>query len=375
MSRDKLDPRNFRAPAEWEPHEAVWLQWPSESMRPYTGYQLKLESTWLAMTSAMQPHVEVRIVVEDEPARDRLDAQLRALGIGPANISLHVIPLDDIWARDNGPIFVLDDAGQVAVTSWNFNGWGGRSEYGRDADVPARIAKNLDLPIFNAPMITEGGAIEIDGAGTFMATKSSIVNPNRNPEMDQQAVERVLGEYLGVRHFIWLSGASPAVCESLGDGTDWHVDIAARFTPNQAILYCWTDDESDPRYPYLVQHRKELEGATDANGKPFELIPIQNPEVYFVNDIKWSASHRMKPGSFTDAAYTNYLVTNGAMLAPVYGRKEDECAKAIIAEHFPGREIIGIPTLTLTEEGGAIHCVTQHQPRAQPPSQTSTDGH
>ncbi len=125
MSRDKLDPRNFRAPAEWEPHEAVWLQWPSESMRPYTGYQLKLESTWLAMTSAMQPHVEVRIVVEDEPARDRLDAQLRALGIGPANISLHVIPLDDIWARDNGPIFVLDDAGQVAVTSWKLQ-WLGR---------------------------------------------------------------------------------------------------------------------------------------------------------------------------------------------------------------------------------------------------------
>jgi len=199
MSRDELAPGIFRAPAEWEPHEAVWLQWPSESMRPYTGYQLKLESTWLAMTRAMQSHVEVRIVVEDEPARDRLDAQLRALGIETSNISLHVIPLDDIWARDNGPIFVLDAAGQVAVTHWNFNGWGGRSRFGRDAEVPVRIAKNLDLPIFNAPMIAEGGAIEIDGAGTFMATKSSLVNPNRNPEMDQQAVERVLGEYLGVR--------------------------------------------------------------------------------------------------------------------------------------------------------------------------------
>ncbi len=208
---------------------------------------------------------------------------------------------------------------------------------------PARIAKNLDLPIFNAPMITEGGAIEIDDAGTFMATKSSIVNQNRNPEMDQQAVERVLREYLGVRHFIWLSGASPAVCESLGDGTDWHVDIAARFTPNQAILYCWTDDESDPRYPYLVQHRKELEGATDANGKPFELIPIQNPEVYSVNDIKWSASHRMKPGSFTDAAYTNYLVTNGAMLAPVYGRKEDECARRSSPSTFRGGRSSAFP--------------------------------
>jgi len=367
MHREELAPGNFRAPAEWEPHEAIWLQWPSESMRPYTGYQLKLESTWLTMTRAMQPHVEVRIVVGDEPARDRLDTQLRALGIGPTNVSLHVIPLDDVWARDNGPIFVLDAAGRVAVTRWNFNGWGGRSRFGRDAEVPNRIAEKLDLPIFNAPMTAEGGAFEIDGAGTFMATKSSLVNPNRNPDMDQQSVERVLGEYLGVRHFIWLSGAPPAVCESLGDGTDWHIDIAARFTPDRAILYCWTDDESDPRYPYLVQHRKELEAATDANGKPFELIPIQNPRVYSVNDIQWSAAREMKAGSLTDAAYTNYLVTNGVVLVPVYGRKEDARAVAIIGEHFPGREIFGIPTLTLTEEGGAIHCVTQHQPCARRP--------
>jgi len=196
-----------------------------------------------------------------------------------------------------------------------------------------------------------------------MATKSSIINPNRNPEMDQQAIERVLSEYLGVRHFIWLSGAPPDDCERLGDGTDWHVDIAARFTPDHKILYCWTDDESDPRYPYLVQHRKDLEGATDANGRSFELIPVPNPQIYSVNDIKWSSTQHMKPGSFTDAAYTNYLVTNGIVLVPVYGVKEDEQAKAIIAEHFPDREIIGIPTLTLTEEGGAIHCVTQQQPR------------
>lgn len=363
MSEEKLVPGDFRAPAEWEPQEAVWLQWPAESMRPTAGYQIKLESTWLTMASAMQPHIEVRIVVEDEPARDRLDAQLRAFGIGLTNISLHVIALDDIWARDNGPIFVVNDTGRVAVTSWNFNGWGGRADCARDADVPARIAKNLDLPIFSAPMVTEGGAIEIDGAGTFMATKSSILNPNRNPSMDLEAVERVLGEYLGVRHFIWLSGAPPGVCESLGDGTDWHVDIAARFTPDHAILYCWTDDESDPRYPYLAQHRKELEGATDAKGQPFELVSMPSPQVYSVNDIAWTSTHSIRAGSFTDAAYTNYLVTNGAVLVPVYGRKQDERAKAIIAEHFPGREIIGIPTLTLTEEGGAIHCVTQQQPR------------
>jgi agmatine deiminase len=355
-------PRSYRMPAEWEPQEAVWLQWPAEEMRPYSGYHLKLESTWLAMTRAMQPYVEVRIVLKDEQSRERLGNQFAAFGIEPKNVSMYVMPLDDVWARDNGPIFVIDASGRVALTKWIFNGWGDRAPYERDAEIPARIAKSLGLPIFEAPLVTEGGAIEVDGAGTFMATRSSILNPNRNPEVTQEAAEQVLAEYLGVRHFVWLSGAPPRVCESLGDETDWHVDIAARFSPQGAVLYCWTDDENDPRYPYYVCHREELERATDAQGRPFTLVAMPAPQVFSVHAQSGDTGRR-ECGSFTDAAYTNYLVTNGAVLVPVYGRKEDEPAKAILAEHFPGCEVIGIPTLTLTEEGGAIHCVTQQQPR------------
>jgi len=238
-SNPELDPHNFRMPAEWEPHAAVWLQWPAESMRSRAGYHVKLESTWLTMTQAMQPHVKVCIVIGDEQARERLTVQLRSLGIGPDNIELHVMPIDDVWARDNGPIFVVDDAQRVALTNWSFNGWGGITpDYSRDDQVPTRIAELLKMPRFDGPLVTEGGAIEVDGAGTFIATKSSIANPNRNPDIGLDVIEQTLGDYLGVRHFIWLSGAPPDVCESLGDGTDWHVDIAARFTPQHAILYC-----------------------------------------------------------------------------------------------------------------------------------------
>ena len=365
MTEADLQPQHFRMPAEWEPHAAVWLQWPGEYMRRQPGYHVKLESTWLAMTRAMQPHVEVRIVLHDERARDRLESQLRAFGIGPKNVSLYVMPLDDVWARDNGPIFVVDETGRLAVTSWHFNGWGERAPYARDAQTPRETAQLLELPLFEAPLVTEGGAIEVDGAGTFMATASSILNPNRNPGVSQEKAEQVLSRHLGVRHFIWLSGAAPEVCESLGDGTDWHVDIAARFTPEGAVLYCWTDDESDPRLPHLARHREELEKATDARGRPLELVALPTPQVVSVHTIDDDPFHR-PCGSFTDAAYTNYLVTNGVVLVPVYGRPEDERAKAILAEHFPGREIVGIPTLTLTEEGGAIHCVTQQQPAAGP---------
>ena len=359
-------PSRYCMPAEWAPHAAVWLQWPEESMRDYPGYGVKLESIWLEMTRVLHEHVKVRIVVGGEPQRDRLQAQFRHFGFNLSGIELMVIPHDDVWARDNGPIFVLDSAGQLAVTSWNFNGWGGRSPSTRDMGVARTVASMLDLPLVKAPFTAEGGAMEVDGNGTFMATRSSILNANRNPDLDLFEAEKVFSNLLGVERFIWLSGAPPDICEKLGDCTDYHIDIAARFTPGGAILFCDSIDKSDPRYHYLARHRAELEGAVDAQGKPFDLIALPTPKVYSTGiasiGIQNMSGASQNPGRLTDASYTNYLVTNGLVVVPVYGCAEDERAKAILEELFPGRSVIGIPTLSLTEEGGAIHCVTQQQP-------------
>jgi len=364
-----LVPR-FTMPAEWAPHEAVWLQWPAERMRGYPGYAVKLESIWLEMTRLMHTEVRVRIVVGNERERERLDVQLAHFGIGRERVELYVIPTNDIWMRDNGPIFALDAGGRAVVTSWNFNGWGGRFVWNDDRAVPAAIAGLLGLPLIEAPIIAEGGAIEVDGAGTLMATRSSILNSNRNPRSDQPCVERALGDLLGIRHFVWLTGAPPEVCEALGDTTDYHVDIAARFTPSGAILYCDPSDSKDPRYDILVQHRHDLQAARDRQGRPFDLVPLPAPKIYSVASAGLNFAGSTDPwrdeacaGRITDAAYTNYLVTNNLVLMPVYGCREDEQAKAILAEHFPGRRVVGVPTLSLTEEGGAVHCVTQQQPQ------------
>jgi agmatine deiminase len=318
------------------------------------------------MTRVMHAHVKVRIVVGGELQRDRLQMQFRHFGFDASNIELILIPHDDVWARDNGPIFVFDSSGKLAVTSWNFNGWGGRSPSERDTKVAATAASMLGLPLVTAPFIAEGGAMEVDGNGTFMVTRSSILNANRNPNIDLAEAEKVFRNLLGVENFIWLSGAPPEICEQLGDCTDYHIDIAARFTPTGAILYCDANDQSDARYPYLSRHRAELENAVDVKGKPFELIPLPTPKMYSTGiasiGIQNMSDASQKPGRLTDASYTNYLVTNGLVVVPVFGCAEDERAKAILAEHFPGRKVIGIPALSLNEEGGAIHCVTQQQP-------------
>jgi agmatine deiminase len=357
----QFDASTATMPAEWEPHEAVWLRWPTASTHD-AAYAIKLESTWLAMVAAMSGRVLVRMVVEDAAVADHIGHQLRFFGIPESGVELHRIPADDVWMRDSGPIFVKDAAGRMAVNDWNFNGWGGRFSCDRDSSIARAVADILGLPHLQAGITSEGGAIEVNGAGTFLATRSSIINQNRNPNWTSERIEGDLARHLGVSGFIWLDGASPEQCEALGDDTDWHIDIAARFTNETTMLYNWTDDTNDPRYPYLVRHREQLRAARTADGKPLDLVALPAPHVAKISAETFAGGANAT--RTTDAAYANYLVTNGVVLVPVFGHLFDDRACAIIAEQFPGREIARIPCVTLTEEGGAVHCVSQQQPVA-----------
>lgn len=343
--------------AEWETHEGTWLQWPHD--RVYEGYQMKLEGTWLGMTKALANHEIVHIIAKNERHQEHIAYLLNYHGIGPESVDLRVIPTDDIWIRDNGPIFVVNDKGDLAVTDWNFNGWGGRFDHPQDAKVPACIADQLSLPVFVPPLVMEGGAVSVNGRGTFLATDTSIINKNRNPDLSKKDIEKILSDYLGVTHFIWLSGAGQGECEKWGDATDSHVDIVARFTGESTVIYNWTDDESDPRYPLFAKAYQELQKATTESGRSLTLAPLPIPKngVHQVTDkIGW------REGTLTDGVYTNYYTANGVVLVPVYGNRNDDRAKAIIGEQFPDREVVGIDAVSLIEHGGAIGCVTQPQP-------------
>ncbi|OQY20860.1 MAG: hypothetical protein B6I35_09785 [Anaerolineaceae bacterium 4572_32.2] len=296
----------FYMPAEWEKHEGTWLQWPHDDTHP--GSQMRLEHIWLMMTEVLHQHEVVHIVASDERGQ-------------------------------------------------NFNGWGERYPYDKDTKIPAGIAEMLSIPVFTAPITLEGGGIEVNGKGTLLATRSSIVNPNRNPDRTLEEIEEILREYLCVDHFIWLSGK-----DGLGD-TDFHIDGAARFVDEQTVLYSWTDDTSHPRYPYFKKHLEELEGAVTESGKPLILAPVPVTEgIYATRDAPTAPPFEPMPSL---GLYANYYVANNVVLVPVYGDANDARAKAIIAEHFPGREIVGILAHMVAELGGMIHCVTQQQPAAR----------
>jgi len=355
LTEKKYSPTDFYMPAEWEPHVGTWIQWPQD--RVYRGYELKLERVWLNMVEALHNHENVYLIVSGERQRDHVADQLVYHNIGLKNIDFHIIPTNDVWTRDNGPIFVVNDAGETAITDWIFNGWGDRFPYDLDDKVPVLIGKQMDIPVFKTPMVLEAGAVEVNGKGTFLATRTSIIDPYRNPGMSQEDIERVLSQFLGVHHFIWLTGAGRGECDQWGDETDSHIDIVARFVDESTVLYNCTNNLSDPRYKMLRKSFEELQNATNEAGKSLTLAPLPLPEVHQTSKMTdWRKS------TLADAAYSNYLIANNVVLVPVYGHANDQHALKIIAEQFPGREIIGIEVVALIEHGGAIGCVTQPQP-------------
>lgn len=355
-------PRNqgYYMPAEWEPHEGTWLIWPHNDT--FEGHQLWLEHIWMMMTRALKEYETVHIIATDEARGEHLQNQLVYYGLDGANIDIHVIANDDVWSRDCGPIFVVNEKGGLAVTEWSFNGWGERYPHDKDRMVPAKVADALSIPIFKGPITLEGGGIEVNGKGTLLATRSSIINPNRNPDVSQEVIEKAIRDYLGINHFIWLSGASREFCDDVGSETDLHIDGYARFTDESTVLYAWTDDESHTFYPVLKQHRDELQVARTESGKPLTLVPLRIPEnrMYSTLDVSTRPPFKRKKSL---AGYANFYIANDVVLVPIFGDINDVNAKSIIAEHFPTRDIVGIPAWAVAELGGMMHCVTQQQPR------------
>ncbi len=356
MNAEKSDTKHYHMPAEWMKHEGTWLQWPND--RLLRGYERNLERIWLTLVDVLHEHENVHILVCDEQHQEHVAGQLEYYRIGPKNIDFSIIPTYDVWARDNGPIFVLDELNNLTITDWIFNGWGGRYPSEPENQVPAVIGELRKLHVLKPSLVLEGGGVEVNGSGTFMATRSSILNPNRNPGKSQVEVEKILEEYLGVSHFIWLTGSTKEESVLRGDVTDAHIDGAARFTNEITVLYNHTEDSSSHMYKACKKRLQELQDATTESGRKLTLVPLPIPEsgVYrtvYVDTI---------PSEHVTGSYCNYYVANDVVLVPVYGNKSDERAKCIIGEQFPTREVVGINVLGLVDYGGAIHCVTQQQP-------------
>jgi agmatine deiminase len=324
-------------PAETDPHAACWMCWPSRRELWGDGFAaVKREYATLANTIARYEAVIMVVNADDA-------AEARALCC--AAVSTVTAAIDDSWIRDSGPTFLVDGTGSTAIANWRFNAWGGKYHpHAADATLKVQIAHRLELPLIETFLVAEGGALLSDGDGTIFTTESCLLNPNRNPGLSKQAIERELLRCLNARKVVWLPG------DDAETETDGHIDGLASIVAPRLLLLESTDDPADPRFAVLEENRRALLAQTDARGRRFEIIPIGEARGADSDDSRFCRS------------YVNFYIANGAVIMPAYGLPSDALARAAVAKAFPDRDIISLKLDIIPHGGGSIHCITQQQP-------------
>ncbi|WP_034094335.1 agmatine deiminase family protein [Streptacidiphilus albus] len=331
----------YAMPAEWLPHERTFMAWPA------------LTEVWGDQLPAVRQDIVhvAQAIAQYEPvvlmARpDQSDDAQQQLG---DTVEVIPLPVDDLWARDTGPTFVTGPQGLAGV-DFNFNGWGNKQTHANDSLVARNLLAKYGIRRFPASIVTEGGAIEVDGQGTLMATESSMVNPNRNPGKSRDQIESELRARLGVTKVIWFQGVIGQ------DITDCHIDALARFVePGVVALH-----RPGPGTPPDIWSRASdqalqvLSTATDAHGRSLRVVDLIEPDFDKITGT----------GSDFLATYLNYYVCNGAVIMPVFGdQSADDAAAGTLGDLHPGRDIVRVTINAIAAGGGGIHCSTQQQPQ------------
>jgi agmatine deiminase len=334
----------WRMPHEGDPHERLWLSWPSR------GYTLgdtaedaqTARRTWAAVANAAAAFEPVTVVV------DPRDTDIAPRFLDPA-IEIRARAIDDAWMRDAGPTFVTDGAHLGAVT-WVFNGWGEQewASWDNDRTLGRAVAEWTGAIRVDSSLVNEGGGIHVDGLGTVLVTETVQRDPARNPGRSRADVEAELARTIGAAQVIWLPRGLTRDSDTYG--TRGHVDIVATIaTPGRLLLHDQRD-AAHPDHQVTAEIRAVLADALDARGKPFEIVDLPAPRVLTDGE------------GFVDYSYVNHVLVNGGVIACAFDDSNDADAVAILREAYPGRDVVTVDARPLFERGGGIHCITQQQP-------------
>ncbi|HPW28392.1 MAG TPA: agmatine deiminase family protein [Rhodoferax sp.] len=330
-------------PDEGEPHQRTWMAFGAS--KPIWGNrmlaQVQKDLALIARTIARFEPVSMLVRTEDH-------ATARAL-VG-SDVELIECPLDDLWMRDTGPVFLVNKSGAKAAVDFNFNGWGKKQDFDRDAAVARFVAQRTQVNRIQTRLVLEGGGIEVDGRGTAIITESCVLNANRNPGVSKAACEAELKHLLGLQKIIWLPGVKGK------DITDGHTDFYARFAQPGVVVAGFDADPQSFDHAVTKRHLEILRAATDADGKPLDVVVLQAP----------SRPRERFVGDDFAAGYINFYVCNGAVIAPEFGdSKADQAARLTLEKLFPQRKVVQINIDAIAAGGGGIHCTTQQEPVAQ----------
>ena len=336
--------RGYAMPPEWAPHRATWIAWPHQ-LSDWPGKFAPIPWVYGEIVRVLSRNERVRICVTNAAMERQAKALLKKVGVDLKKIDFHAIPTDRVWTRDSGAIFVRDPSGRRIATRWKFNGWAKYADHKKDAEVAGRIARALRLPEYRViadgrEIVMEGGAIDVDGKGMLLCTEECLLSgvQARNPGLGRAGIEKAFSEVLGVKRVVWL-GKGIA-----GDDTHGHVDDLARFVAPGRVLLCDEKDPKDENHRILRENRERLRAAR------MEVIPLPMPAPIVFDETRLPAS------------YANFYIANGVVIVPTFNDPADRRALGLIADCFPGREVVGIHCVDFVWGLGTLHCATQQEP-------------
>ncbi|HET9428101.1 MAG TPA: agmatine deiminase family protein [Allosphingosinicella sp.] len=320
-----------RQPPEWAPHDHVWIGFPSHK-ELWEDDLAAARDEVIAFARAVYANgegEEVRLVAADP------ESAHAARKLAPFATVVEAA-FGDIWIRDTGPIILGN--GQPRAALFRFNGWGGKYVLEHDDEIGRALAEGAGLSVESHDWILEGGAIDVDGTGLAVTTEQCLLNPNRNPGLDQAEVESRLRADLGLDRIFWLGEGL------VNDHTDGHVDNLARFVAEGTLAIPVATGVEDPNQQVYADARYRAE----AFG--LKVMPVP------------SVGRLERDGAIVPASYMNFYIGNAAVVVPTYGAANDEAAVELIGALFPGRKAVGLPAGHVLTGGGSFHCISQQMP-------------
>ncbi len=346
--------RSMRWPAEWEPQDAVIVAWP-HAETDWRDNLAEVEKTYVALVTAISKFERALIIVADANLEHRARTLLHAARANVLQIEFVLIPYDDTWLRDSGPITLIrrraaaSSEKKFRLLDFRFTGWGGKFEASRDDQIVQNLFRSNFFSNAEHKRIEwalEGGGIESDGAGTILTTWQCL--KLRHPQLSRVEIEEVLSESLASERVLWLDSGFLE-----GDDTDAHIDTLARFVELDHIVYQGCDDTNDAHFFALDDMQTQIHALKQRNGKPYRLTALPWPKPIFAQN-----------GRRLAASYANFLIVNDAVLMPTYGDEvADARALAIMQRVCPERKIAAISCRALIEQNGSLHCVTMQLPQ------------
>lgn len=348
MKTEQRTPRElgYYFPAEFAPHAATWLSWPHK------------EASWPGKINAIYPSYvkfikelikgeRVKINVVDAAMQQQATDWMTRFDVDLSTIDFFIHPTNDAWCRDHGPAFLINPSAhpQKVIVDWGYNAWGNKyPPYDLDDVIPTRIAEHYGLPVWHPGIVMEGGSVEFNGKGTLLTSTACLLNPNRNPHLNQEQIEKYLRDYYGVEQILWVDEGI------VGDDTDGHIDDTVRFVNADTVLATVESDRTDENYALLQHNLQQLKSMRLIDGKPLNIIelPMPSPLSY--------------EGQRLPCSYANFYIANHAVIVPVFNCKQDETALRIIEQCFPGREVVGIDSVDIIWGLGSFHCLSQQEP-------------